>query len=241
MKLIQAPKGLLSAGASLFLVVPLSVVTAGVFSRHVWWDLPMKELAWVGWASLVVMAPLVWRMMMGRRGAFESVAVVLGLGCLFLVLSSLALRGTLQGVWTLTVMASLLLLMAWVRIELRRPYFDPRMGWFAGLPRAIANLEAVVMANPKSAEPAVRLKVARVGPEGVFVFTSAELQELSPVLEMELSFHGRKVRVSGDVVRQFYHPGAGCGFGVRFGQCSPDLKKDLGDFISSIRSEGYAI
>ena len=178
---------------------------------------------------------------MGRRGAFESAAVILGLGCFFLVLRSLILRGTLQGVWTLTVMAILLALMSWIRIELGRPYFDPRMSWFTGLPRAIANVEASLSWGAKQQAQPAGLKVARLGSEGVFLFTPAEIQEVARALEVELSFRGRKVRVTGDVVRQFSHPGAGFGLGIRFGQCSPDLKKDLGDFISSIRSEGYAI
>ncbi len=233
MRLIQAPRELLLASASLFALVPLSVVTAGVFSTHVWWDLPVGELRWVGWIILILIAPLSWRLMMGRRGAFESLVVVIGLLCLFLGVRALAMRGTLQGVWTLTLTGLCVSLLAWIRRELAAPYFDPRMGWFAGLPPAMVPVEARWLDLDST------LSVARLGPTGVFVFSSHGAPPSGQVGELELSFRERKVRLTGSVVRQFSHPGAGWGAGVRFGPLAPDAKKDFGDFLNAIRAEGH--
>lgn len=233
MRLIQAPRELLVSCASLFVMVPLSVVTAGVFSTHVWWDLPIGELRFVGFVVLLLVAPLSWRLMMGRRGALESLAVVLGFLCLFLAFRALLMRGTLQGVWTLTLSGLCLGLLAWIRRELSAPYFDPRMGWFTGLPSKLVSVDARWMDRDHP------VSVARLGRSGAFVFSSVGSPPGVPLGELELSFRERKVRLTGSVVRQFSHPGAGWGAGFRFDPLAPDAKKDFGDFLNAIRAEGH--
>jgi hypothetical protein len=240
MKVIRAPQSLLLAGAAVFAMVPLAVVTAGVFSRHVWWDLPMREVSLAGWLALGAAAPLAWRIIMGRRGSLETAAVVFSLFGAVLVLRALVLRGTLQGVWSLTVMAILLSVWMWIRRELSQPYFDPRMGWFVGVPRPIAGLRAEVQCEEPGSSP-VSMKVTRLGFSGVFAFAEGPARHLSTEPSLELSFKDRKVRLKGQVVRHFLHLGSGWGLGVRFLPLSPDQKKDLGDFVNAIRSEGHDV
>ncbi len=237
MRVVGAPRGLLAAGASLFLLVPLAVVTAGVFSSHVWWDLPLSRLALTGWVALILVAPVSWRLMMGRRGSLESLATMMALGSLALVLRSIAIRGTLQAVWSLTVMAVSLLLVAWARRELLRPYFDPGMSWYSGIPRPLANIEGRL----ETSQGPVRVRIARLGVEGVFVFSVAGQPPADLLMEIELGSGDRKVRLAGEVVRQFFHPGAGWGVGLRFRRPHPDRLKEFGDFLNAIRSEGHQV
>lgn len=233
MRLIHAPWAHLAACAALYLLVPIAVATAGVFSSHVWWDLPLEHLRWVGAATLAVLAPLSWRLILGRRGSFASVAVLMGLMCLALAIRALLMRGTLQGVWTLTVTALCVALLAWIRQQLEQPYFEPRMGWFAGLPRELAPIEAHL-------NGAGGVRVARLAPAGAFVFADRGQAPSGPGMVLELAFKGRKVRMSGDLVRQFSHPGSGWGVGIKFRPPTPDERKDLGDFLNVVWSHGHA-
>jgi hypothetical protein len=237
MIVVGASRGLLASGAALFLLVPLAVVTAGVFSSQVWWDLPLSRLALAGWTTLALVAPLSWRIMMGRRGAIQALASFMALGSLFLVVRSIAMRGTLQGVWTLTVMAACLGLLSWVRRELGRPFFDPGLGWFVGIPKALPGVQARL----GSAGDGLSVRVARLGSEGAFVFSFAGSPPAELSLEVELALGERKVRLNGKVVRRFIHQGSGWGVGIMFGRPRPDQRKELGDFLNAIRSEGHAL
>jgi hypothetical protein len=241
MLVVKAPRRLLLLGASLFFLVPLAVVTAGVFSPQVWWDLPVQQLAMVGWVSLALVAPLSWRLMMGRRGAQQTLNALLVLACVFLALRSLLGGTTFQGVWTLTVMLIGVGLAAWVRSELSQPYFDPRMEWFSGLPKAIARLEAWVNLEKAASEENRRtalFQVARIGSSGAFIFSSQGAMELPEPVCVEFRFRERSVRLEGNVVRQFYNPGSGWGVGIRFLPHSPDVSFELGEFLDAIQSEG---
>ena len=69
MRVIHLPRSLLLSSAALFVLVPIAVLTRAVFSSHAWWDPPLADLALCGWAVLGVVAPISWRLAMGRRGA----------------------------------------------------------------------------------------------------------------------------------------------------------------------------
>jgi hypothetical protein len=246
MKVIRAPRTLLASSAAVYLLVPVAVVTAGVFSSHVWWDLPMADLLLAGWIALAFVAPISWRLVMGRRGAWHALATGCALLCLGLLLRAAWIRGTLQGIWAVGVSAFCTGLVAWTRHEQRRSYFDPKMPWFQGLPIAIPRLTAVVTsgAHPAGSE----LQVCRLNSEGMFAFSRSGA--IVPETEVELELrHGdpheeRKTRIAGTVVRQFEgrsskRDSGDWGVGIRFHSREPDAEKDLLDFLEVLRGEGY--
>jgi hypothetical protein len=53
---------------------------------------------------------------------------------------------------------------------------------------------------------------------------------------MTFRYKGREARMSGAVIKVM---GPGDGFGLRFEPASPDLQKELGDFIERLKGEGY--
>jgi hypothetical protein len=245
MKVIRAPRPLLYATSTLFVLVPLAVLTAGVFSKRAWWDVSIQHLGWAGWVALACVAPLSWRMAMGRRGAWEALAWGCGLVCFLLLVRSGMNRNTLQALWSVGVTAVCVALLFWTKKELNKSYFEPGLSWFQGLPTAIPDLRARVLGEPTGGEP---LRVCRLDEEGLFAF--ATQGQIVPQLNVELELYQgdpldeRKVRIKGWVVRQFesrvFEGRSGdWGMGVCFHPMSPDLKKDFRDFLEVLRGEGY--
>jgi len=246
MKVIRAPRALLASSAAVYLLVPVAVFTAGIFSSHVWWDLPIAELHAAGWIALAFVAPISWRLVMGRRGAWHALATGCILLCVGLLLRAAWIRGTLQGLWAVGVSAFCTALLAWIRQEQCRSYFDPQMPWYQGLPIAIPRLTAVVTSGvvPDGRE----LQVCRLNSEGLFAFS--RFGAIVPETQVELELrHGdpheeRKTRIKGIVVRQFEgrsskRESGDWGLGIRFHPQEPDAKKELLDFLEVLRGEGY--
>jgi len=245
MKVIRAPRTLLASSSALFLLVPASVITAGVFSSHVWWDLPMGDLLLAGWLALIIVAPISWRLIMGRRGAWQALAAICTLLCLALLVKAAWMRGTIQGLWAVAVCALCTVLLAWTRHEQKKSYFDPEMPWFQGLPVAIPRLTAWVISGavPVGSE----LQVCRLDAGGIFAFSRSG--SIVPRTEVEIELrHGephseRKTRITGTVVRQFEGRSSKCesgdwGVGIRFHPLEPDAEKDFLDFLEVLRGEG---
>jgi len=247
MKLMDAPRSLLAAAGALFSLVPISVLTAGVFSKREWWNLSISHLQSVGWVALALVAPLSWRLIMGRKGSWETLVAICALGCFLLLLSSAIHRNTLQGLWALGVTGVCVFLICWIKREQMRSYFNPQIPWFQGLPRAIPQLRATIIGEGGLVSDPPLL-VCRVDEEGLFAFSSQGGAVHQSDVEMEL-FHGspfdeRKVRIKGRVVRQFesrvcHGQSKDWGIGVRFSWISPDSEKDFLDFLEVLRGEGY--
>jgi hypothetical protein len=245
MKVIRAPRTLLASSAALFLLVPVAVITAGVFSSHVWWDLPRGDILLAGWLALAIIAPISWRLIVGRRGAWQVLAAVCTLICLALLLNAAWMRGTVQGLWAVAVCAICTALLAWTRHEQQKSYFDPGMPWFQGLPVAIPRLTAAVISGSVSTSD--ELQVCRLDACGVFVFSRSGTIVPRTEVEIELR-HGephseRKTRITGTVVRQFEgrsskRESGDWGVGIQFHPLEPDAEKDFRDFLEVLRGEG---
>jgi hypothetical protein len=245
MKLVHAPRSLLLSSLAVFLFVPLAVITAGVFSRHVWWDLPIHELQTVGWIVLVLVAPVSWRLAMGRAGTWITLAVVCSGTCLFLFFRALLAGGTIQALWSVVVAAVCVGVLGWTRFEQKKSYFDPKMNWFEGRPQAIPGLQVRILMNEGA--PAV-LRVCRLDQDGLFAYSSYGSIFPDSRVELELYLgdphHERRARIKGDVVRQFEKRSVNrlsgdWGVGVRFHPQTPDETKDFRDFLEVLRGEGY--
>ncbi len=248
MKVIRAPRPLLLSAAAVFALVPLAVITAGVFSREAWWNLSLAPLQITGGVVLLVVAPISWRLVMGRRGAWEGLAILCALACLYLAGRSILMQGTIQGLWTVLVTAFCYALLAWIRTEQRQPYFDPRLTWYQGLPTAIPGVEAVITSGEGSSN---RLRICRLNERGLFAFSKsgAIIPETTVTVQLVRSgeagagLNQRIPRIDGVVVRQFEGRTTGArqgdwGVGIRFHRPAPDLAKEFRDFLEVLRGEG---
>ncbi|MBU6374801.1 MAG: hypothetical protein KGQ59_02290 [Bdellovibrionales bacterium] len=245
MRVIHLPRSLLLSSSALFVLVPVAVLTRAVFSSHAWWDPPLAELALCGWATLGVVAPISWRLAMGRRGAWEMLAVVSVLVCGFLVLRSAWMGAAAQALWAVMTSALCVALLFWTRSELNRSYFNPNLSWFQGVPRAIPHLYAVILGLPEKAR---ELRVSRLDEKGLFAFSLSGSITPSIDVELELRYgephEARRTRVKGSVVRQFEGRASkgdsgDWGIGVRFHPQNPDESKEFHDFLGALRGEGY--
>lgn len=245
MKVIRPPRSLLFSSATLFVLVPLTVLTVAIFSSHAWWDPPLSDLALAGWVALAVVAPISWRLSMGRRGAWEALAALCVLSCVFLLMRAAWMRGTPQGLWAVFVSAICVAILVWTRSEQRKSYFTPQMSWFQGVPAPIPQLFASVVGAP---EGSAELRVCRLDEEGLFAFSMGGRIVPNTEIELELRYgephESRKARVRGTVVRQFEgrsskRDSGDWGIGVRFYPQGPDPTKEFHDFLGALRGEGY--
>jgi hypothetical protein len=92
-------------------------------------------------------------------------------------------------------------------------------------------------------------RLSRLDREGAFLFSSAEAgshfttrQELAGLgnSEIRLCFKDKTVTCKGKVMRLLdRHPTEGVGVGMQFCSMTPDMRKELNDFIEILRGEGY--
>ena len=245
-KVTRAPRTLQAAAAALFVLVPVAVVTARVFSMRPWWDPSFSRATIVGAVTLAIVAPISWRLVLGRRGAWELLAAGCGLACAAMLVRAAAMRGTAQAIWAVLVSALCAALVSWARREQKKSYFDPEIPWFQGLPAAIPQLTAVVLSGDGG--PATELQVCRLDSEGLFAFSRGGPMVAGSQLELELRlgdpYEERRARISGFVVRHFegrssQRKSGDWGVGVAFARPGPDAAKDFGDFLEVLRAEGH--
>ncbi len=134
-------------------------------------------------------------------------------------------------------------LLIWLKREISRSFFDPRLRWFHGLPKPIAGLtcEISIGGGSSGEERTVSFGVCRIDQEGAFVFKdlapleSAEISRSTPST-LNFQFRERRIRCQGTLVRLMQDK---LGAGFQFGNMSPDQHKQLGDFVEILRGEGY--
>jgi hypothetical protein len=236
------PGRLRLAAALLFLCVPIAAFETVVVTRAPWWRLPYESIAvWSASVFLIVLPASVW-ITRGRAWAVRALEVFFAV---WLVLNAwVAARTGNPSLGFLTV--ALLALyggwLTWVKHELQRSFFDPRMSWYQGLPKPLPGVSCRLAWGDNELD----LRVGRLDREGAFVFQHATRVD-GPALtrlrtdvasELTFSFRERSVRCTGLPVRAL-HGDLGAGF--QFYGLAPDLKKQLGDFIETLRGEGYVI
>lgn len=235
MRVILVPGRLRLAALMLFLCVPLAGIETVVATRAPWWRLPYPAIGmWSASAFLMALPLSVW-LMRGRgwaRGVTEALLV------LWLALSAwFALRTRNPGLGFLTValIAAFGAWVTWIRRELGRSFFDPRMHWFQGLPRPLPGLTCRVALADRELD----CQVSRIDREGAFVFSSSPgALRASARSELTFRFRERSVRCVGVPVRALTD---GLGAGFQFQGLAPDLRKQLGDFIETLKGEGYVL
>lgn len=240
MRVISAPRGLKWAAAAVFLTVPIAAIESMVMARAPWWALPVRSMeiaaAWALGISIILSILL----LQARRGLHLA---LLGIGALWVLLSVLmAIRTHNPGMGFFSIFLAVYfgLLTSWVKHEFCRSFFNPAMAWFEGAPRSIPALACEIV----SGEQTTALKVSRLDEEGAFVFIGGPRKTLAKKIplrkqRLELLFRFRDQEVSCHAIPMLFFKRSSEGVGLRFDGNTPDQRKKLGDFIETLRGEGY--
>ncbi len=227
------------ASSLLLLSVPFAVLQAILASGAPLWNLPRDRIGFVALLALALFLPLVHWLNSGKIWALWLTAITALSWFLVSMFSAFHLVSFWMAIFVTFLGAYWLVTCLWLRAELQKSYFDPQMKWYHGAPEAIAGLSAEIVEGG----PLGEFRVCRFDRDGAFVFRSsaqseekAELRRPPKRLAVAFRYRGREVLVNGAVIKVI---GQGDGFGFRFAAPSPDLQKDLGDFIERLKGEGY--
>lgn len=241
MKVILIPARLRLAAALLFICVPLAAFETALVSRAPWWRLPYRSIEIWSLAVLLFMIPVSVWIMRGKALARRILEVFFALWLLLSAWVAIRVHHPGLGFFTLLLLAVFSTFVLWIRYELGRSFFDPRMRWYEGLPRPLPGIVCHVSWGDRDVE----CKVGRLDREGAFVFGSTgelpgPLNSLRTDVQSELTFSFRElsVRCPGLPMRVLDQDR---GAGFQFHELAPDLRKQLGDFIEILRGEGYVL
>lgn len=161
-------------------------------------------------------------------------------GFVWTVISGLAairLHSSALGFFTVFLGAFFVFYYFWLRIELGRSYVAPHMSWYQGLPAPLPGLECELGSNTEK----TLFRVNRIDREGAFIFSQkpAELESLSDQNELIFVFRNKRIRCSGQAVSALVRGSKRRGYGLQFKGMSADARKILGDFIETLKGEGY--
>lgn len=242
MDVVRLPRSFRAALLLFVLVIiPAAALEAVLVTRAQWWKLPYPTLGtWSGVAAALSIPLALW-MGSGRRWARKT-SVVLGV-IWVLVSGVIAIRHKSPALGFFTIFLGVFLssILLWIRNEMTRSFFDPRLEWYQGCPKAVPGLDCLIVQGENRGP----FKVSRMDEEGVFLFlqdaaTVEDRRDLFQSGEQELAFvfRDREFRCRGIPVRIFKR---GLGGGFQFRNLAPDTEKNLGDFVESLRGEGYVL
>jgi hypothetical protein len=232
MKVINAPSGLKSAATAVFLTVPIAAAQSVVMARAPWWALPLRSME-IGALWACGMSAVTWFFLLRGKWLFRWFLV--GAGAVWVFFSAIAAIRTHNpgmGFFTIFIGVFFGLLSSWVKHEFGRSYFDPSMRWFEGAPKSIPALHCEVVSKTGKTS----MKVSRLDEEGAFLFGN-ENPVLGAKSELVFRFRDREIHCAGVPMLKYRRNTEGVGF--RFDGNTPDQNKELGDFIETLRGEGY--
>ena len=209
-------------------------------TRSPWWNLPLKGIGYWSLAYFLLCFPVgVW-IISGRRWAYTLLWTLLAAWIFASVSMSFKHRLPSLGFFSIFLAMLSWLELAWLRRELGRSFFDPRMGWFQGLPKSIPGLTCILPGEANSAF------VSRLDEDGAFVFVPYSAQtkwnpfknlQRKKNQNLEFHFRDRKMTCLGQPI-VYLNNGTAAGF--QFTGLNPDLQTEIGEFVESVRSEGHA-
>lgn len=242
MEVVRLPRAFRTALFIFLLTIPLIGVEAAIVSRAHWWKLPYGWMAlWSGIAALICL-PLVYLMLQGRRWVLTVVAWAGFMSFLGSGLIAVGHHSTGLGFFAILKGVFLAGITLWLRREMSRSFFDPKVRWFQSSAKGIPGLTCYL----GSGEFRETFRVSSIDEEGAFLFVdrisnSFDQKSLLMEGEKELSFvfRDREFRCQGRLIRLLNRETCGWGGGFQFRGLSPDHRKDLGSFVESLRGEGY--
>ncbi len=240
MRVIRPPARLRAAGLLFLLTAPLIALQLAIALRvSVLAISPRVISIWTACAFALSLVPAV-TLFRGRPSALNLSTASLGVWVLLSLVASFVFHSPALGFFALFLAAGSSALLVWVRMQAKEAFFDPGLKWYQRLPKPIPGLSCV--ARPEGSEARGEFKVSRLSPAGAFIFSDRPnlepLAASSGAVDLEFKFRDRWLKCTGLPVVEIDR-GGGAGWGVRFSPISPDLRKNLGDFIEQIRGEGY--
>lgn len=247
MFILDPPLRLRLAAGALFFSIPLVICEVMIATRAPWWRLPYRSMAYWALAFLLITIPLAIWVMAGRRWVLPLLKVLLGTWVMVGLLLAIRMGSPSMGFFTLFLLALSVIESQWVTVEMGRSFLDPQMAWYQGLPKPIPGLKCQIQVG--NTEP-LQLDVSRIDQDGAFVFLPyhqnipAMMPLGSPLvpllkkkdLEMVFQFRNRELMCKGVPISNV---DKGMGAGFQFKNGSPDVRKEIGDFVEALRGEGY--
>lgn len=240
MQVISVPQGLKAAVAALALSMPLCALQVILMKQAPWWKLPYARIGMTCLPALILFAVLAAMLLRGRMSGFY-LALASGVAW-FASTASTAVRlhNVSLGFFSVFLGLFLLLFFTWLKSELGKSFFDPKLRWYEGLPRSIPGLSCEIVGY----EPREVYRVSRLDRDGAFLFRERAVEGLTGAArrsenELVFSFRDREIQCSGVPIRFLSRSGAKCGVGFQFKKMSPDMQKALGDFVETLKGEGY--
>ncbi len=112
---------------------------------------------------------------------------------------------------------------------LKRAYFNPKLKWYEGKPRAIPKIQARLFSNNEM----LTAKLSNLDEQGCFVFGD----HLIPLVDrIELSCNDHYVNKTVTPVVALERCS---GYGVKFQIQNRDDEKEINEFVDYVRSQGY--
>lgn len=244
-RVLTIPGRLWLSASMLLLCIPWVALETILVDRAPWWDLPWLRIAAWSLLAAVVFLPLFAFVIRGSKPALRVAGVLAVLWCAASLWISIADEKPGVGFFTLFLGLYWLVAWGWMKHELDRSFFDPRLAWYQGLPRPLAGLGCTVGGLKPD------LRVCRIDKEGAFIFFAEgstgesegiALPNTGEKVELVFHFRGREIRCLGTPVRILAGESARkwLGAGFQFVGMTADHRKALGDFIEALRGEGYA-
>lgn len=235
--MISIPPGLRRLTLALWLCVPVAILETLLVSRASVTGIAREKIIASGIPTAMACALLGFPVLFAWRPVWGA------LGCVFGAwLGSAAWMAFRDHNFGLALFAVLLavfqsLYLVWLRIELGRSFCDPRVRWYHGLPTPIPGLVCDLGTSD-------RFRVSALDRKGIFLYRETGGATPDWVVgrqarELALCFRDRRVRCRGIPVRALRRAGEFRGVGLRFAGMSPDMLKQLGDFVEVLKGEGY--
>ncbi|OFZ74701.1 MAG: hypothetical protein A3K03_07270 [Bdellovibrionales bacterium RIFOXYD1_FULL_44_7] len=235
MRVLKVPSLLRLASLLLLLAVPIVGLEVMVATNSPWWHAPYRAIQVCCSFVFLLVLPVIFLI---GRGKHWALSIVFVLGFLWVLASAgfaLYAQNPLLGFFSVFVVVFWLVAYQWIKHELNRSYFNPRVYWFQGMPQSVPGLVCVI--NSKGRED--RFQVSRIDKEGCFLFSiNKQIEEAvaGKAIEMIFSFRDKQVKCKGFAIRTLPK---NSGLGMKFFFESSDVKKEVGDFVEVLRGEGH--
>lgn len=231
MKVVLVPVRLRMAIALMAFCIPIAVAETLVVTQAHWWNLPLSTIRLWTMAVISICIPLMFWLAAGKRWALALTALFGGAWCALSAWVAWRNGNPALGFFTLFLSFFWLSVFFWLRQEMGRTFLDSGLRWFQGLPSAIPGLDCEIEAESG-------LRVSRMDENGAFVFSrdSHKIAKAEKTREMTFAFRGRGIRCTGRTVSVLKDR---VGLGFQFSGMTADGKKELGDFVESLRGEGH--
>ncbi len=242
MTVISIPNRLRASAALLLLSIPLIALEIIIATRSPLWRLPLRSMGYWSLSFGLICIPLSIWLVSAKKWAFKVTFLLSLLWILASTWATFTTRCPSLGFFTLFLLVYLIVELSWLKTELERSFFDPQLAWYQGLPKPIPGIKCQLSTDDKTLD----LRVSRIDLDGVFLFLDSDepktLVFLSTFFErrktgLTLSFKDRQITCEGAPTLTLP---TGKGVGMQFLNSSPDLRKEIGDFVEILRGQGYA-